>query len=199
MVSPRIDVHMLTFEEPQEWREQCLQSLEGAPITLHVLPGIQGHIGKARGQGFARGELPLVSFVDPDDRYEASAFAQLADALDSCPQALLAYTDEAVMDVQGNAQPQRSHAYSRWQHANNASHVHGLIVMRRDAVMLEQPMLSAMQSCQIWMLTQRLAKRGAVLHLPIVGRYWRQHPNQAHRRMRVTDVELCRRLLATPI
>lgn len=199
MVSPRIDVHMLTFEEPQEWREQCLQSLEGAPITLHVLHGIQGHIGKARGQGFARGELPLVSFVDPDDLYEASAFAQLADALDSCPQALLAYTDEAVMDVQGNAQPERPHAYSRWQHANSASHVHGLIVMRRDAVMLEQPMLSAMQSCQIWMLTQRLAKRGAVLHLPIVGRYWRQHPNQAHRRMRVTDVELCRRLLATPI
>ena len=197
-MTPRIDVHLLTLEEPREWRDECIQSLQGAPIELHVLPGIPGHIGQARALGFACGELPLVSFVDPDDRYEASAFAQLADALDSCPQALLAYTDEAHMDTQGNQQPRRPHAYSRWLHANNASHVHGLIVMRREAVLLEQQVLRAMQTCQIWMLTQRLAKRGAVLHLPIVGRYWRQHPNQAHRRMGDADVELCRRVLAAP-
>ena len=197
-MTPRIDVHLLTLEEPREWRDECIQSLQGAPIELHVLPGIPRHIGQARALGFACGELPLVSFVDPDDRYEASAFAQLADALDSCPHALLAYTDESLMDTQGHQQPRRPHAYSRWLHANNASHVHGLIVMRREAVLLEQSVLRTMQTCQIWMLTQRLAKRGAVLHLPIVGRYWRQHLNQAHRRMGDADAELCRRVLAAP-
>ena len=36
----RIDVHLLTLNEPAEWREACIASLEGAPIQLHVLEGI---------------------------------------------------------------------------------------------------------------------------------------------------------------
>lgn len=197
-MTPRIDVHLLTLNEPSDWREECIQSLQGAPIELHVLPGIPGHIGQARALGFACGELPLVSFVDPDDRYEASVFTKLADALDSCPQALMAYTDEAYMDAQGKQHARRPHTYSRWQHANSASHVHGVIVMRREAVQREQPLLMAMHGCQIWMMTQRLAQRGAVLHLPIVGRYWRQHASQAHRRTGYDDAEICRRVLAAP-
>ena len=80
-MEPRIDVHLLTLNEPAEWREACIASLEDAPIQLHVLPGIPGRIGEARAEGYAQGTLPLVSFVDPDDLYEASAFTRLADAL----------------------------------------------------------------------------------------------------------------------
>ena len=32
-----------------------------------------------------------------------------------------------------------------------------------------------------WLLTLLVAKRGGVLYLPIVGRHWRQHPQQSHR------------------
>jgi hypothetical protein len=180
-MEPRIDVHLLTLNEPVDWRDACIASLEGAPIQLHVLPGIPGRIGDARAAGYAQGTLPLVSFVDPDDLYEANAFTQLADALDACPQAVMAYTDEALTDETGRDIAVRRLAYSRWQHANNASHVHGLIVMRRTAVEAVADQLVALERRVEWLLTLLVAKRGGVLHLPIVGRHWRQHPQQSHR------------------
>lgn len=179
--SPRIDVHLLTLHEPAAWREACIESLAGAPIRLHVLPGIPGRVGEARAAGYAQGTLPLVSFVDPDDLYEASAFTQLADALDACPQAVMAYTDEALTDENGQDIAVRRLAYSRWQHAHSASHVHGLIVMRRVAVEAVLAVTTDIHPMADWLLTRLVARRGAVLHLPIVGRHWRQHPRQVHR------------------
>lgn len=179
----RIDVHLLTLDEPAAWREECLASLVGAPIRLHVLSGLRGRLGQARAAGFAQGTLPLVSFVDPDDRYEAGAFARLADALDACPAAVLAYTDETLMDAQGRPLGLRRLAYSAFQHAHSASHVHGLIVMRRSAV---EPVLDRIADLDAgvgWPITRLVASRGGVLHLPLVGRHWRQHPNQHHRRV----------------
>lgn len=178
----RIDVHLLTLNEPAEWRESCIASLEGAPIQLHVLPGIPGRIGEARATGYAQGALPLVSFVDPDDLYEASAFAQLADALDACPQAVMAYTDEALTDEAGRDIAVRRLAYSRWQHANSASHVYGLIVMRRSVVETVLKEITDLTNFAEWLLTLVVAKSGGVLYLPIVGRHWRQHPQQSHRK-----------------
>jgi uncharacterized membrane protein len=188
----RIDVHMLTFTEPQEWREACIKSLEGAPIKLHFLPGIPGRIGEARAAGYAQGSLPLVSYVDPDDIYEAGAFARLADALDACPQAVMAYTDETLMDVSGQDIAVRRLSYSRWQHATSASHVHGLIVMRRSAVEAVIDKITDLNNFAEWMLTLLVAKRGSVIHLPIIGRHWRQHPQQVHR---ISNPEAVRRIL----
>ncbi|WP_019562392.1 glycosyltransferase family 2 protein [Caldimonas manganoxidans] len=191
---PRIDVHLLTLDEPAAWREACLASLAGAPIRLHVLPGIPGRIGDARAAGFARGTLPLVSFVDPDDVYEASAFTHLADALDGCPQAVMAYTDEALMDEQGRDVGVRRLAYSAFQHALSASHVHGLIVMRRAAVEAVLAATTDIHPMADWLLTRLVAQRGGVLHLPIVGRHWRQHPRQVHR---TADPAVVRRIRQT--
>ena len=72
-------------------------------------------------------------------------------------------------------------AYSRWQHANSASHVHGLIVMRRSAVEAVLKETTDLNNFADWLLTLLVAKRGGVLYLPIVGRHWRQHPQQSHR------------------
>lgn len=189
---PRIDVHLLTLDEPGHWREECLASLAGAPIRLHRLPGIPGRVGQARAAGLARGTLPLVSFVDPDDRYEAAAFAALADALDACPQAVLAYTDEALIDEHGDSLGVRRLAYSALQHAHSASHVHGLIVMRRSAVEPVLTRIAELDAESDWLLTRLVAQRGGVLHLPLVGRHWRQHPNQHHRRTSTTALRSLR-------
>ncbi|WP_147654004.1 glycosyltransferase family 2 protein [Vulcaniibacterium gelatinicum] len=191
---PRIDVHMLMLDEPAAWREACLASLAGAPIRLHVLPGIPGRIGQARAAGYRRGNLPLLSFVDPDDLYEASAFTQLADALDACPSAVLAYTDEALMDEQGRDVGVRRLAYSAFQHAHSASHVHGLIVMRRAAVEAVLAATTDIHPMADWLLTRLVAQSGGVLHLPIVGRHWRQHPRQVHR---TADPAVVRRIRQT--
>ena len=127
-----------------------------------------------------------MSFVDPDDRYEAHAFAHLADALDACPQAVLAYTDEALMDEDGRPLGVRRLAYSAFQHAHSASHVHGLIVMRRSAVEPVLTRIADLDAGADWLLTRLVDRQGSVLHLPLVGRHWRQYPNQHHRRTRST-------------
>lgn len=191
-MEPRIDVHLLTLDEPESWREECLASLTGAPIRLHVLPGLRGRLGQARAAGFARGSLPLVSFVDPDDRYEAGAFERLADALESQPQAMLAYADEALMDGQGRPLGVRRLAYSAFQHAHCPSHVHGLIVMRRSAVDPVLTRIADLDAGADWLLTRLVARQGSVLHLPLVGRHWRQHPNQHHRRTSTTALRSLR-------
>lgn len=187
----RIDVHLLTLYEPEHWREDCIASLAGAPIRLHVLPGIPGRIGEARAAGYAQGTLPLVSFVDPDDRYEANAFTQLADALDASPQAVMAYTDETLTDESGRDIAMRRLPYSRRQHANCASYVHGLIVMRRCAVEAVLKETTDINNFSDWLLTLLVAKGGEVLHLPIIGRHWRQHSRQSHR---MGDPEAVRRI-----
>jgi hypothetical protein len=182
--SPRIDAHMLTLDEPAEWRAACIESLAGAPIRLHVLAGIAGRLGQGRAAGFACGDAPFVCWVDPDDLYEAGAFAQLADALDACPQAVLAYTDEALMDEAGCPLGLRRLAYSAFQHAHSASHVHGLIVMRRDDVAAVAGLVHQQDPTPEWTLTRMLARRGGVIHVPVIGRHWRQHPGQFHRRIK---------------
>ena len=187
----RIDVHLLTLNEPAQWREACIASLAGAPIQLHILPGIPGRIGEARAAGYAQGILPLVSYVDPDDRYEASAFTRLADALDACPQAVMAYTDETLTNESGRDIAVRRLTYSRRQHASSGSHVHGLIVMRRPAVEAVLKETTDINNFSDWLLTLLVAKGGDVLHLPIIGRHWRQHPRQGHR---IGDPEALRRI-----
>ena len=183
-MEPRIDVHLLTLNELVEWREACIASLEGAPIQLHVLPGIPGRIGEARAAGYAQGTLPLVSFVDPDDLYEASAFTQLADALDACPQAVMAYTDEALTDGNGQDIAVRRLAYSRWQHANSASHVHGLIVMRRSVVEAVLKETTDLNNFADWLLTLLVAKRGSRAGLDQAHRQIRRLPERLMRPQR---------------
>lgn len=65
------------------------------------------------------------------------AVSQLAPAVTPAANAAVLaaqYTDEALTDENGQDIAVRRLAYSRWQHTNSASHVHGLIVMRRSAV-----------------------------------------------------------------
>lgn len=181
---PRIDVHMLTLDEPAEWREACIDSLAGAPIRLHVLPGIPNKLGEARTRGYASGDLPFVSYVDPDDLYEAGAFEQLADALDAAPHVALAYSDEAMIDAKGALLGVRRLSYSAFLHAHSASHVHGLIVMRRQHVAAVSQMVRPEDPMPDWTLSRLVAAHGQVAHLPVIGRHWRQHQGQFHRRIK---------------
>ena len=60
-------------------------------------------------------------------------------------------------------------SYRRWQHANSANHVHGLIVMRRSAVEAALAETTDLNNFADWLLTLMVAKRGGVLHLPSSG------------------------------
>ncbi len=86
--SPMLDVHILVSHDTRrEWVAQCLDSVHeaadraGYPVSICMVPGVPGHIGKARAVGYSLGLHPYVTFVDDDDYVLPEAFAQMADAL----------------------------------------------------------------------------------------------------------------------
>lgn len=77
-----LDIHVLTVErQRQDWLQQCVASIqrasEGLPVHLHLVPGVEGHIGEARRLGFAAGTAEWVSWVDADDWLAPDAIGAL--------------------------------------------------------------------------------------------------------------------------
>lgn len=80
-----LDVHILTLPStPAEWRDQCVASVLDAasradyPVHVHVVPGIDGHLGLARARGYAAGSAPWKCYADDDDYVLPDAFERLA-------------------------------------------------------------------------------------------------------------------------
>jgi hypothetical protein len=83
-----LDVHVLVMDyTPAEQVERCRESIRvaaeqaGYPVVAHFLPGVLGHLGKARGNGYALGSHQYVTHVDDDDWLQPDAFAVLAEQL----------------------------------------------------------------------------------------------------------------------
>lgn len=79
-----LDVHVLVMSyTPKDWVAQCRASLEcaaaraGFPVFLHFLPGIYGHLGQSRKEGYSRGSAQYVTHVDDDDYVLPEAFVSL--------------------------------------------------------------------------------------------------------------------------
>lgn len=85
-----LDVHVLVMDyTPREWVEQCRDSIDvaieraGFPVFAHFIPGIPGHIGKARAAGYSLGSQPYATYVDDDDYLLPDGFRVLKSALES--------------------------------------------------------------------------------------------------------------------
>jgi hypothetical protein len=85
-----LDVHIMVMPTtPHEFVGQCIASVTAAvsvasfPVYLHVMPAVQGHIGRARALGYSQGMQPYVSFVDDDDYVMPNAFAVLQAELEA--------------------------------------------------------------------------------------------------------------------
>lgn len=81
-----LDVHIILSSDTRaDWQRQCLTSLTlainraGYPVMLHKIEAHEGHIGKGRAEGYARGSYPWVTCVDDDDVVFPDALANLAD------------------------------------------------------------------------------------------------------------------------
>jgi hypothetical protein len=199
LMQPRIDAYMLTIDEPEHWKALAVQSLMHPDIRLEQVPTSRNTpIGDDWVACIASDGADYICFVDPDNVYEANAFIQMADALDSCTKAMLAYTDEVLIDAQGRMLGHRRLAYSRWLHMQRASLVHSCVLYRRCAARAELPFIQGLSLHPEWMLSLRLARRSPVLHLPVVGRQWRQHTAQAHHRNAPQDMQRIRIAIQTP-
>lgn len=79
-----LDVHVLELGTlPEEWVVKRRQSIEeavklaGFQVNVWEVPGIAGHLGKAREYGYSHGEAPYVTYVDHDDYLLKNAFSVL--------------------------------------------------------------------------------------------------------------------------
>ena len=78
-----IDVHILTHGETQEQLDRCIASLDGQPVIIHVVQGIdEWPPENGRRLGYSKGSAEFVSYVDPDDWVEPNAFDRLLAAID---------------------------------------------------------------------------------------------------------------------
>lgn len=83
-----IDVHIIVSHDTRpEWLAQCLGSVRIAadladfPVVIHQVPGVPGHIGKARASGYSLGSHPYVTCVDDDDYVLPNVFTQMESAI----------------------------------------------------------------------------------------------------------------------
>ena len=77
-----IDVHIITFDETKEEIERCLASLDDQPINIYMVDGIKEWPPvQGRAKGYAMGNAPFVSYVDPDDFVYPGCYETLLSAI----------------------------------------------------------------------------------------------------------------------
>ena len=173
------------------WAEELRADLDGQPVNQYWLPGIPGHVGRAREAGFARGSAPFVAYADPDDRILPGTFAALLAAMLDNPGAPFAWAGEqkAGMDLAPIGAPAvRPSGYDQRLHRNNVhGYCHGVHVIRRGLIAPALPVLRACHLGAEGVFLAHVANVGAPVsawarpvHVPMVGRLWRQHPGAAH-------------------
>lgn len=206
-----IDCHVLTLPrfDPQ-WVEELRKDLDGEPVNQHWLPGIDGRLGEARAAGYSLGRAPFVTSADPDDRIMPGTFAALLQALEDNPRAPFAWAGEQMVWEDLRALPEKyrhvwSGGYDPVLHVCRTLHVHGVKLYRRELVMpVLEKMRQAGQCCE-FLLDFELAKPWAntnrstwPIHVPVVGRLWRQHGQNGCRGFQPGDFELMARVLGFP-
>lgn len=150
-VHNRCDVHVITIGRSDQWFDQCLKSLEGEPVNIHIIEGTQGHIGVGRFKGFSTGNAEFVSFVDDDDFIDPGAFEHCFKILDKTPNIIGVSTRERILKENFTTEqeiynPNDVDEY-RSEACNDISSIHHLVVMRRK--MLE-PFLHLCPSWNVW-------------------------------------------------
>lgn len=186
-----IDCHVLTLPRSRhDWMADLRADLDREPVNQHWIPGIDGDLGAARAAGFAAGDAPYVTSQDPDDRVMPGVYVALRRALEENPTAPFAWAGEQLVDDDLSPLPLAPvlRPYSPLLHVKSTLNVHGVKLYRRELVMpLLDGMRRAGQCCEFYLdlaLVQPWTNPPPSSYpalVPIVGRLWRQHPEQVSR------------------
>lgn len=178
-----IDVHVLLQpSSDQSLWQLCQESLRNEPITLHLVDGVQGHIGRGRYVGFNQGSHPFVSYVDPDDLVIQGSFSACLDVLKNNPTACGAYTDELIIDQDGNLLKAGIWSGQEWNPLLQLEpkYLHHLCVMRRSFVDRCSMEILRWPSMPEYILKCMLTRFGPWIHVDRFGYKWRLRQGGAH-------------------
>ncbi|QHE85884.1 hypothetical protein [Hydrogenophaga sp. BPS33] len=188
-----IDCHVLTLPRfDARWVAELRSDLDREPVNQHWMPGIDGDLAASRVAGFSAGSAPFVSSADPDDRIMPGTYAALLQALQDNPTAPFAWAGEQMVDEHLKPWPMRPHVwaggYDPVSHVCKGVHVHGVKLYRREVVMPVLDMMSKAGQCCEFLLDLAIAKPWTnpnrstwPVHVPMVGRQWRQHAHNGFR------------------
>lgn len=159
-----IDVHVLTHSGTRpEWLAQCLESLEGHPVVVHVVEGVEGSVGAGRAKGFALGDCEFVSYVDSDDFVLPGHFEKCLTGLED-HRSVVCVERVILADNSCGGTFRRGH--------------NGAVYRRADIERLLLGIAAAAYTCDS--LTRRELSPKQLLH---VGCVWRVHGRGAHRKI----------------
>lgn len=155
-----IDVHVLTHEgTKQSWLDQCLESLRGEPVNVHVVDNAGRSVGEGRARGYVLGETDYVAYVDSDDYVLPGCFTACLEGL----QHAAAVVTLEYVEINGTIIPVPKPA-------------HSVAVYRREAVAPYIARLRASPHTADWHLRRALHPT----QLQTVGYVWRAHPGGDH-------------------
>jgi len=193
-----IDCHVLTLPRfPPDWTEALRRDLDGEPVNQHWLPGIDGDLAASRVAGYSIGQAPFVTSQDPDDRILPGVYTALLQALSEAPDAPFAWAGEQFVMEDLQELPMRANVwpggYDSRLHLTKGQHVHGVKLYRRNLVMpLLDRMLTAGLCCEFFLdyaLARPFEDAPRPVHVPIVGRLWRQHPHNGSKKFTVAHFD----------
>lgn len=189
MAQDRVDVHILVLHSTdRKLLDECLESLEDEPVNVHITDGIQGHIGKARCNGFQKGDSPYVCCVDPDDLVLSGAFQACLEVLTGAPEACGAYTDELIMGPDGEIMRPGVWSGIPWNPLLQLEpkYLHHIFVMRREYVERCYMELLRWSSMAEYILKGLLVNYGKWVHVNRFGYKWRMGTDTTHTRISAT-------------
>lgn len=207
MADHLIDCHVLTLPRfDPAWVAEMRADLDAEPVNQHWLPGIDGDLAASRVAGFSAGDAPFVTSADPDDRIMSGTYAALLQALQDNPTAPFVWAGEQLVWEDMRPLPPRFRhvwrSYSPVSHVYSGVHVHGVKLYRRELVM---PLLEQMREggpCCEFLLDLAIIKPHTKpdkstwsVHVPMVGRLWRQHGYNGSRGIKHHDFDEIARVL----
>lgn len=208
MTNSLIDCHVLTLSRfDPRWVAELRADLDAEPVNQHWLPGIEGKLDEARAAGYARGCAPFVTSADPDDRIMPSTFAALLQALEDNPGAPFAWAGEQMVWADLTPLPPKFRhvwrsGYSPVSHVYSGVHVHGVKLYRREAVTPHLDSIRLAGQCCEFLLDLAIIKPHTKpdkstwpVHVPIVGRLWRQYGVNGSRSIRDRDFDQAAQVL----
>lgn len=177
-----IDVNILHIPERAEWLQECLRSMDGQPVNIHILPGVAPEdFFPARLQTYSHGDAEYVCHVDDDDWVSPGIFTEILNAFDrhleadwvQTPMIMVTKGREIkrglITDLPEKVKPCDTR-YPILPH---------LIVYRRDAIAPYLSNATPDLNYDLWLQTQvKMSRWGAYLKTP--GYYWRLHDHQLH-------------------